>query len=335
MGAAGFFREGDFWTLSFEDRVVRVKDAKGPRYIARLLRKQGDEVHVLDVADLDRRHVAPSAREELLDGAARASYKARVEGLDDDIAEAEAVGDIAAAERARDERDAIVRELTRAYGLGGRPRRAAGDPIERARKAVTERIRTTISHIETVHPSLGNHLRRSVRTGTFCSYAPDTPVEWVMDAAPPSGQDVAQDASIRAMIVDDHPLWRQTLRHVLEHDGLATIVGEASDGADAVEVARRTQPDVVLMDLHLPGMGGTDATRALLEMCPQASVLVLSSSDEREGIVEAVAAGAGGYLLKSADAAEITDAVRRIRAGELVFPPPVSRTVLAELRKRQ
>lgn len=332
MGAAGFFLEGDFWTLSFEDRVVRVKDAKGTRYIARLLSKQGDEVHVLDVAELDRRHIAPSGREELLDGSARASYKARIERLEDDIAQAEGSGDIVAAERARDERDAIVRELTRAYGLGGRPRRASGDPIERARKAVTERIRTTISHIETVHPPLGSHLRRSVRTGTFCSYAPESPVDWDLEPATTSGS--TSDAAIRVLIVDDHPLWRGTLRQVLEHDGFATIVGEASDGAEAVEIARRLPPDVVLMDLHLPGMDGIEATRALMEVCPQAKVLVLSSSDVRTELVQAVAAGASGYLVKTADATEVTDAVRRIAAGEALFAPAVSRAVLAELRDR-
>lgn len=332
MGGAGFFREGDFWTLSFEDRVVRVKDAKGTRYIAGLLSKQGEEIHVLDVAELDRRHIAPSGREELLDGSARASYKARIERLEDDIAQAEGSGDIVAAERARDERDAIVRELTRAYGLGGRPRRASGDPIERARKAVTERIRTTISHIEKTHPELGGHLRRSIRTGTFCSYAPEAPVDWDLEPATTSVS--TSDGAIRVIVVDDHPLWRGTLRQVLEHDGFATIVGEASDGEEAVEIARRLQPDVVLMDLHLPGMNGIEATRALMDAWPQAKVLVLSSSDVRTELVEAVAAGASGYVLKTADAAEITAAVSRIAAGEALFAPAVSRMVLAELRDR-
>jgi CheY-like chemotaxis protein len=329
MGAGVFRREGDFWTLSFEDKVVRVKDAKGTRFIARLLSKQGEELHVLDLAELDRLPIGPAAREAVLDASARASYKRRLRDLEDEIALADEIDDIAAAERARAERDAIVAELASAYGLGGRPRKALTDPIERARKAVTERIRTTISRIETVHPPLGRHLRRSVRTGTYCSYSPEKPVDWDMET--PASQ---SSGAIRVVVVDDHPLWRATLQQVLTHDGLATVVGEASDGAEAVEVARRSQPDAILMDLHLPGMSGIEATRAVMDVCPEVKVLILSSSDVRTEVVEAVAAGACGYLLKTADGAEIADAIRRIAAGELVFPPPVSRMVLAELRNR-
>ncbi len=332
MGAGVFCREGDFWTLSFADKVVRVKDAKGTRYIARLLKRQGEEIHVLDLAELDRRPIGPAAREGVLDASARASFKRRLRELEDEIAEAADLDDFTAAERARTERDAIVSELASAYGLGGRPRKLNTDPIERARKAVTERIRTTISHIEKVHPPLGRHLRSSVRTGTYCSYVPESQVEWNMEVAVTARS--ATDGAIRVIVVDDHPLWRGTLRQVLEHEGLATIVGEASDGAAAVDGARRLQPDVVLMDLHLPGMGGIDATRALMDASPATKVLVVSSSDVRTEVVDAVAAGASGYVVKTADATQIADAVRRIAAGELVFPPPLARMVLAELRNR-
>ena len=115
----------------------------------------------------------------LLDETARAAYRRRIGELDQAIADAEDLGHADAADRARTEREAIVAELTRAYGLGGRPRRV-GDPAERARTSVTWRIRDAIGRVERVHPELGAHLRNAVRTGTYCRYDPEVPPGWVM-----------------------------------------------------------------------------------------------------------------------------------------------------------
>jgi DNA-binding NarL/FixJ family response regulator len=142
----------------------------------------------------------------------------------------------------------------------------------------------------------------------------------------PSGEQIS------VLIVDDHPLWRQTIRTLIERSGMASQVLEASDGADAIEVTRSRKPDVVMMDMALPGIHGLDATRQISEMTPETRILVLSSSDDEQQVMEAVQAGASGYLLKTAGPSEILDGIRRVHAGELVFPPTLAKLVLAELR---
>ena len=134
------------------------------------------------------------------------------------------------------------------------------------------------------------------------------------------------------VVVDDHPLWRQTLRAVIERGGAGQVVGEAGDGETALELVDELRPDLVLMDIHLPGISGCEATSSLLERHPSTRVLVLSSSDERSTVLDAVRAGAVGYLLKTAEADEVYEAVRRVHRGELVFPPALAAIVLEELR---
>jgi DNA-binding NarL/FixJ family response regulator len=134
------------------------------------------------------------------------------------------------------------------------------------------------------------------------------------------------------IVVDDHPLWRQTLCSVLERGDVGRVVGEAADGETAVALVAELEPDLVLMDMHLPGIGGAAATAAVVADHPSTRVLVLSSSDERSSVVDAVRAGAAGYLLKTAEAHEVYDAVRRVHRGELVFPPALASFVLEELR---
>jgi hypothetical protein len=119
---------------------------------------------------------------EVLDAAARAQYRARLIELEGDITEAENANDPERASRARTERDFLVSELRAAVGLGGRPRRAL-DPAERARKAVTGRVRESINQIAAAHPALGHHLRRAVRTGGICAYDPDQPTPWRLEPA--------------------------------------------------------------------------------------------------------------------------------------------------------
>ncbi len=134
------------------------------------------------------------------------------------------------------------------------------------------------------------------------------------------------------LVVDDHPLWRQTLRTLIERSGGARQVFEAGDGAEAVEVCRRQRPDVVVMDMALPGIDGIEATKQITEASDVVRVLVLSSSDDEEQVIEAVQAGATGYLLKTAGQTEILDAIRRVFGGELVFPPSLSALVLSAVR---
>lgn len=137
---------------------------------------------------------------------------------------------------------------------------------------------------------------------------------------------------LRVLLVDDHPLWRQTLRTVLEHSRLASAVLEAGTTDDAVRVAVEHTPDVVVMDVGLPGPGGIEATRAIVAAQADARVLVLSSDDDPARVVAALRAGASGYMLKTARSQDIVDGVRRVAAGALVFPPELTGVVRAELR---
>lgn len=139
-------------------------------------------------------------------------------------------------------------------------------------------------------------------------------------------------AALRVLLVDDHPLWRQTLKAVIERGRFAKVVGEAGTGADAFSAASATSPDVVVMDIDMPSVDGVEATRRLVDSGTAARVLMLSSSDERSDVARALRAGASGYLLKTAEGAEIRESIRRIAAGELVFPSDVSSYVLEELR---
>jgi tetratricopeptide (TPR) repeat protein len=140
-----FCREGDYWSLAFEGRLVRVRDAKGLRYLLRLLAEPGREFHVLDLVALEsapasEASLAPALAEsdagEMLDARAKAAYRRRLAEIEEDLADAHAVGDIGRAEQVETERDILQRELSRAVGLGGRNRRA-GSTSERARSAVT------------------------------------------------------------------------------------------------------------------------------------------------------------------------------------------------------
>lgn len=136
------------------------------------------------------------------------------------------------------------------------------------------------------------------------------------------------------LVVDDHPLWRQTVRSLIERAGAATQVFEAADGNEAIEAAAQRSPGVVVMDMALPGVNGIDATRRITRASPGTRILVLSSSDDPDQVVEAVQAGATGYLLKTAEPTEILDGLRRVHAGELVFPSSLTSLVLDVLRGR-
>jgi tetratricopeptide (TPR) repeat protein len=173
-----FRRDGDVWTIAFDGRQVSVRDAKGHGDLSRLLAQPGREIAALDLAAPAGSGVPGGAGLGLsVDHAARAAYKARLLELEAELDDADARSDLGRSDHLHLERDALIQQLASAYGLGGRPRRS-GEPSERARTAVTARLRDAIRRIGELHPELGRHLSRSVRTGTFCSYDPDPPVMW-------------------------------------------------------------------------------------------------------------------------------------------------------------
>ncbi len=140
-------------------------------------------------------------------------------------------------------------------------------------------------------------------------------------------------APIRVMIADDHDLYRRGMRVVVELDGTAEVVGEASNGIDAVDVCSRVTPDVVLMDVRMPGMGGIEACRRIREAVPGARILMLTMSDDETDLFEAIKAGASGYLLKDLPGEEVAAAVRRVNDGQAIIPPGMAATLLAEFTR--
>jgi len=137
-------------------------------------------------------------------------------------------------------------------------------------------------------------------------------------------------APTRVVVADDHPIWRDAVERDLAAAGLV-VVGSAGDGDKAVRVCAATRPDVLVCDLQMPGRSGVEVARALAGSGTR--VLVLSASGETGDVLEAVKAGATGYLLKSAGAAELVDAVRRTAAGQAVFTAGLAGLVLGEYRR--
>lgn len=140
------------------------------------------------------------------------------------------------------------------------------------------------------------------------------------------------DAQISVMVVDDHPLWRDAVTRDLGERGFQ-VVATASDTESAVRIAVAVRPDVVLMDLNLNGDSGVAAIIGIAERLPGTRVLVLSASGAHEDVLEAVKAGASGYLVKSASVEELVDAVRRTAAGDAVFTAGLAGLVLGEFRR--
>jgi tetratricopeptide (TPR) repeat protein len=175
-----FRREGDYWSVVFEGRTVRVRDLKGMRYLAQLLTHPGREFHVLDlVAAETGQQMALGDAGVILDERAKSAYRRRLAEIEDDIEQARALADAEREAQSDAERDFLVRELARAVGMGGRDRRASS-ASERARSGVTRAVRQGIARVGEHHPPLGEHLHRAVRTGTYCAYVPDpgAPAAW-------------------------------------------------------------------------------------------------------------------------------------------------------------
>jgi len=139
-------------------------------------------------------------------------------------------------------------------------------------------------------------------------------------------------AKVSVMVVDDHPIWRDGVARDLAENGF-DVRATAADGAAAVRISRAVRPDVVLMDLNLGETSGVDATREITAALPETKVLVLSASGEHSDVLEAVKAGASGYLVKSASATELVDAILRTAAGDPVFTAGLAGLVLGEYRR--
>jgi tetratricopeptide (TPR) repeat protein len=186
LRVGAFRREGEYWSVSFDGRTVRVRDVKGMRYLARLFAEPGREFHVLDLVALENGRSADGAgvvgagwavagvggAGPILDARAKDAYRRRLAEIEEDIEAARAAGDVEREERADAERDCLIRELSRAVGLGGRDR-PTGSASERARVSVTRAIRSALDRIRVHEPRLGSHLDHCVRTGTHCTYRPD------------------------------------------------------------------------------------------------------------------------------------------------------------------
>lgn len=189
-----FRREGEYWTISYEGQVVRIKHCKGLLYIAHLLANPGKEFHVIDLvgfAQSEHCHLANgqagsglssglhSDAGPALDASSKASYRERLRDLRQELDEASSMGDSGKTAKAQEEIAFLSRELVRAVGLGGRDRRV-GSEAERARLRVTNVIRSAIRKTAKQHPALGRYLSNSLRTGNFCSFEPDgrSPASW-------------------------------------------------------------------------------------------------------------------------------------------------------------
>jgi DNA-binding NarL/FixJ family response regulator len=134
----------------------------------------------------------------------------------------------------------------------------------------------------------------------------------------------------RVLIVDDHALLREGLRALLKTAPDIEVVGEAADGQQAIEACSRLEPDVVLMDIAMPGLGGLEATLEIRKLVPRTRVLVLSQYDDREYVARFLKAGVAGYVLKQAAGSDLISAIRSVARGGLVLDPAVARHVVGE-----
>ena len=134
--------------------------------------------------------------------------------------------------------------------------------------------------------------------------------------------------TIRVLIADDHPLFREGMRGRLDRVADVAVVGEATNGDEAVEMARKLEPDVILMDIKMPGLNGIEATREILRAIPRVGVLVLTMFEDDDSVFAALRAGAKGYLLKDSGGEGVVHAIRAVASGEVVFGPGVAERII-------
>ena len=143
---------------------------------------------------------------------------------------------------------------------------------------------------------------------------------------------MSSTSRVKVLVVDDHPIMRNGLRDVLEDSGHFQVVGQAKDGVEAVGIAEELEPDIVVMDVIMPNMDGIDACREIMELLPDIRVLMLTASTEEDAVVEAVAAGATGYLQKYSRPEELVEAMLDVTEGRLRIPGKVVREVFDLVR---
>jgi DNA-binding NarL/FixJ family response regulator len=136
--------------------------------------------------------------------------------------------------------------------------------------------------------------------------------------------------SITVVIADDHALFRRGLTMVLESEPDIDVVGEANDGHEVVTLAEKYMPDLVLMDVRMPGRGGIDAAQAIKDAVPHTKILMLTISDEEEDLYDAIKVGASGYLLKEISIEEVADSIRQVHAGQSLISPSMASKLLTE-----
>jgi DNA-binding NarL/FixJ family response regulator len=139
---------------------------------------------------------------------------------------------------------------------------------------------------------------------------------------------------LRVVIADDHPFYRQGLARLLTQSGVS-VIGQASNGPDAIELVERLAPDVAVIDLNMPGMSGVEVTRRLNERMPASRVLVVSVSAQEDDVTEAILAGASGYVLKDGPVEEVVAGIKAAAAGESLLSPRVAATLLERVASRQ
>jgi len=137
---------------------------------------------------------------------------------------------------------------------------------------------------------------------------------------------------ISVLLVDDHTLFRSGIRSLLQRNSEFTVVGEASDGVEGIKRAKQLRPDVVLLDLNMPGMSGLETLQLLLQDCPNIAVILLTVSEEAEDLTAALQAGARGYLIKNIDADYLIRAIRRAAEGESVLAETMTTKLVAHLQ---
>ncbi|MGH2736237.1 MAG: response regulator [Actinomycetota bacterium] len=146
---------------------------------------------------------------------------------------------------------------------------------------------------------------------------------------------MAEEGTVRVVLVDDHDLLRRGIKTMLETEADVKVVGEASDGAGALQVIEDALPDVVLIDVIMPNKDGIETTRDIKDSFPNISVVVLSGHDEQQFVFDAVKAGASGYLLKTAELEEVVDTVRAVASGQHRLDPQLANKVLTEFQNYQ
>jgi DNA-binding NarL/FixJ family response regulator len=139
---------------------------------------------------------------------------------------------------------------------------------------------------------------------------------------------MSDSESISVLIADDHPMFRDGLRMLFDTTAEFTLVGQAASGEEAVSQAEKLQPDVILMDIKMPGINGIEATRRILATSPHIKVLMLTMFEDDDSVFAAMCAGARGYLLKGADETEITRAINAIHHGEAIFGPGIAQKMM-------